>query len=56
MLAAAFLAERVLPAYWHAGHRVQVVLTDQGVEWRGAFDAVCRTAALEHRRPKPRHA
>lgn len=55
-LAAAFLAERVLPVYRRAGHRVQVVLTDQGIEWRGAFDAMCRTAGTEHRRTQPRHA
>ena len=32
VLAAQFLAERVLPAYGRAG---RAVLTDQGIEWRG---------------------
>ena len=55
-LAAAFLVERVLPVCRRAGHAVRAVLTDQGIEWRGAFDAACRTAGLEHRRTQPRHA
>jgi transposase InsO family protein len=53
---AAFLAERVLPIYRRAGHPVRAVLTDQGIEWRGAFDAACRTAGIAHRRTQPRHA
>jgi transposase InsO family protein len=55
-LAAAFLLERVLPGYRRAGHRVRVVLTDQGGEWRGAFDAACQSAGIAHRRTQPRHA
>jgi transposase InsO family protein len=55
-LAAAFVRERVLPAYRRAGHAVRAVLTDQGSEWRGAFDTACRTEGLEHRRTQPRHA
>jgi transposase InsO family protein len=55
-LAAAFVLERVLPAYRRAGHAVRAVLTDQGSEWRGAFDTACRTEGLEHRRTQPRHA
>lgn len=55
-LAAQFLAERVLPVYRRAGHRVRAVLTDRGIEWRGVFADACRTAGLEHRRTQPRHA
>jgi transposase InsO family protein len=54
--AVAFLTERVLPVYHRAGHRVRAVLTDGGMEWRGAFDGACRDAGTEHRRTQPRHA
>ena len=54
--AAAFLAERVLPVYRRAGHRVRAVLTDGGMEWRSTFDAACRAAGIAHRRTQPRHA
>jgi transposase InsO family protein len=54
--AAAFLLERVLPVYRRAGHVVRAVLTDGGMEWRGAFDAACRAAGIAHRRTLPRHA
>ncbi len=54
--AARFLTTRVLPAYRAAGWRVQRVLTDQGNEYRGAFDQVCATLRIRHTRTRPRHA
>lgn len=55
-LAARFLAERVVPVYRRAGHRVRAVLSDGGPEWKVAFGAACRRAGIEHRRTKARHA
>ena len=54
--AVAFLTERVRPVYRRASHEVRAVLTDGGMEWRGAFDAACRAAGIAHRRTLPRHA
>ena len=53
---ARFLAERVLPLYRRAGHRMRAVLTDGGLEWREPFGATCRAAGIEHRRTLPGHA
>ncbi len=54
--AARFLTERVLPAYRAASWRVQRILTDQGNEFRGAFDQACRAQGIQHTRTQPRHA
>jgi transposase InsO family protein len=54
--AARFLLERVLPAYQAAGWTVCRVLTDQGSEYRGAFDQACRAHGISHTRTQPRHA
>lgn len=54
--AARFLTSRVLPAYRAAGRAVQRVLTDQGNEYRGAFDHACRAQGIQHTRTQPRHA
>ncbi len=51
-----FLAERVIPAFQRAGHRVQAVLTDNGAEWKGSFPRLCRALRIEVRRTKPGHA
>ena len=56
LAAARFLTTRVLPAYRAAGWPVQRVLTDQGNEYRGAFDRVCQRLRIRHTRTKPRHA
>jgi len=53
---ARFLEETVQPAYRHAGWEICQVLTDQGSEYRGAFDAACRRLGIRHVRTKPRHA
>lgn len=54
--AARFLTARVLPAYRAAGWRVHRILTDQGNEYRAAFDHVCQTLRIRHTRTRPRHA
>jgi transposase InsO family protein len=54
--AARFLTGWVLPTYRAAGWRLQRLLTDQGNEYRGAFDRACVQAAIRHTRTKPRHA
>ena len=54
--AARFLTGRVLPAFQAAGWPLHRVLTDQGNEYRGAFDRVCDESRVRHTRAKPRHA
>jgi transposase InsO family protein len=54
--AARFLTSRVLPAYQAAGWRVQRLLTDQGNEYRGAFEQACQALRIRHTRTRPRHA
>ncbi|MDR7479739.1 MAG: integrase core domain-containing protein, partial [Armatimonadota bacterium] len=54
--AARFLTTRVLPAYRAAGWRVQRILTDQGSEYRGAFEQACQALRIRHTRTRPRHA
>jgi hypothetical protein len=54
--AARFLANRVLPTFQAAGWPLRRVLTDQGNEYRGAFDIVCAERRIRHTRTKPRHA
>ncbi len=54
--AAQFLRTRVWPAYRAAGWRVRRVLTDQGNEYRGAFDQACQHLRIRHTRTRPRHA
>jgi len=51
-----FLAKRVMPALAEAGWPVQRVLTDQGHEFRGAFDHACAELGIKHTRTQPRHA
>ncbi|HLC35895.1 MAG TPA: IS481 family transposase [Anaerolineales bacterium] len=53
---AQFLARRVVPALRKAGWPVQRVLTDQGNEFRGAFDHACAQLGIRHTRTQPRHA
>ena len=53
---AQFLAKRVVPAFRRLGWPVQRVLTDQGNEFRGAFDHACTELGIRHTRTKPRHA
>lgn len=52
---ARFLKRVLLPAYRKAGWKLQRVLTDQGNEFRGLFDAVCSQLSIHHTRTKPRH-
>jgi transposase InsO family protein len=52
----AFLTTRVLPAYQEAGWALRTVLTDNGKEFKTAFDGGCQVLGLQHRRTKPRHA
>jgi transposase InsO family protein len=54
--AARFLTDRVLPVFQAAGWPVRRVLTDQGNEYRGAFDKACAQRRIRHTRTKPRHA
>jgi transposase InsO family protein len=54
--AARFLTDRVLPAFQAAGWPVRRVLSDQGNEYRGAFDHACTERRIRHTRTKPRHA
>jgi transposase InsO family protein len=52
----AFLTARVLPAYRDAGWTLRTVLTDNGKEFKTAFDRGCVALGLAHRRTRPRHA
>lgn len=52
----AFLRELVVPTYREAGWTLRCVLTDNGKEFKAAFDAGCRQLGVKHRRTKPRHA
>jgi transposase InsO family protein len=54
--AARFLRTRVQPAYRAAGWSIRRVLTDQGNEYRGAFDQACQELRVKHTRTRPRHA
>jgi len=54
--AARFLEKRVVPAFRRLGWPIQRVLTDQGSEFRGAFDQTCAQLGIHHTRTKPRHA
>jgi transposase InsO family protein len=45
-----------MPIYRQAGHTQRAILPDGGSEFRGTFDAACRTLNIEHRRTRPRHA
>ncbi len=54
--AAAHFFREVVAHYAEAGWTVQRVLSDQGNEYRGAFDQVCREMGVRHTRTKPRHA
>ncbi len=54
--AARFLTSHVLPTYQAAGWRLHRILTDQGNEYRGAFDKACAERNIRHTRTKPRHA
>ncbi|MBM3744445.1 MAG: transposase family protein [Acidobacteria bacterium] len=54
--AAQFLRTRVWPAYQAAGWPLRRVLTDQGSEYRGAFDQACQQFHIKHTRTRPRHA
>jgi transposase InsO family protein len=54
--AASFLTEGVLPTYRAVGRALQRILTDQGSEYRGAFDLACAHSSIRHTRTKPRHA
>jgi transposase InsO family protein len=53
---ARFLISRVLPAFQAAGWPLQRILTDQGSEYRRAFDQVCAENHIRHTRTRPRHA
>jgi transposase InsO family protein len=53
---ARFLTRRVLPAYQAAGWQPERVLTDQGGEYRAAFDKACLEQGIRHTRIRPRHA
>jgi transposase InsO family protein len=54
--AARFLTSRVLPVFESAGWPLRRILTDQGNEYRGAFDRACAERRIRHTRTKPRHA
>jgi transposase InsO family protein len=51
-----FLTDRVLPTYQAAGWPLQRILTDQGSQYRGAFDQACAQLGIRHTRTKPHHA
>jgi len=55
-LVLAFLREVVQPGYQAAGWTLRCVLTDNGKEFKSAFDAGCQGLGVQHRRTKPRHA
>ena len=52
--AAAQFFRQVVAYYARAGWPVQRVLSDQGNEYRGAFDQACRELRVRHTRTKPR--
>ncbi len=52
----AFLREVVLPSCRDAGWTLHRVLTDNGKEFKIAFDAGCDALGIRHTRTKPRHA
>ncbi len=52
---AGFLQRVLLPAYRKAGWKLQRVLTDNGSEFKGLFDAVCLELGIRHTRTQPRH-
>lgn len=54
--AAAHFFREVVTRYAQAGWTVRRVLSDQGTEYRGAFDQACRELGIKHTRAKPRHA
>ncbi len=54
--AAAQFFREVVAYYARAGWPVQRVLSDQGNEYRGAFDQASRELGVRHTRTKPRHA
>ncbi len=54
--AAAQFFREVVARFEQAGWPVQRVLSDQGSEYRGAFDAACRELGVKHTRTRPRHA
>jgi transposase InsO family protein len=54
-VSAAFLRE-VAADLARLGWPLRRVLTDQGSEFKGHFDQVCRSLGIRHTRTKPRHA
>ena len=52
----AFLREVVAPSCRAAGWPLRRVLTDNGKEFKVAFDAGCHALRIRHTRTKPRHA
>lgn len=52
----AFLREVVVPSCREAGWALRRVLTDNGKEFKVAFDAGCEALGIRHTRTKPRHA
>lgn len=55
-LVLACLREWVIPAYQAAGWTLRCVLTDNGKEFKSAFDVGCLALGVRHRRTKPAHA
>jgi transposase InsO family protein len=53
---AAFLREVLVPLYRRAGWPVERILTDNGAEFKGAFDLACRELGVRHTRTQPGHA
>ena len=53
---AAFLRKVLISLYRQAGWTLKRVLTDQGSEFKAAFDVACRELGVRHTRTKPRHA
>jgi transposase InsO family protein len=52
----AFMHEIVVPSCQEAGWELRRVLTDNGKEFKAAFDAGCDALGIRHTRTKPRHA
>ncbi len=52
---AQFLSKQLVPAFRRLRCPMQRVLTDQGNEFRGAFDHTCAELGNRHRHTKPRH-
>lgn len=52
----AFLREVVVPSCREAGWTLRRVLTDNGKEFKAAFDVGCDALHIRHTRTKPRHA